>query len=314
MVYVSDYPTLSIAASNTNGTIFKAMQELVDVNSNDAVILLNNYSQSATVEHDNAENIVPIASAIAQREGYPWSDMDWSDMRRPCGGSKCLYVSLADPSFGYLVARRQLDLDELIQGYEIGQNLSTYHDVPNLSVERPYIIHNVSSHMMAVLFAYNHLYYKHSFDDGRNLIVQKIRMTPNPSVLIGLCKLIDGNQNLAKNHRKIEEMGSLVREHGDMESFHETYKQELEKTLQIMKDQRYFSLFKDFQVVVDITGKFYHIDLDRGVRETYRSWKQRRWHRQLETGMYTVLDWFTEDTSLIDFTKRDHEYLEYAAC
>jgi hypothetical protein len=312
VVKVSDYPTFADNIIAINQTDHSLMEQLVDVDPDAAVILLNNYSETASGDGERA--MIPIAVAIARKEGLPWSDIDWTEIHRPCGGSKCMYKSRSDPSLGYLITRRNKGILRMMEAYAREQDLVERFDIPSTIVEKPHIVHNVSSHMMSLLYAY-----QHALDQNRNLIVQKVRIVPNPSLLIGLCKLAKGNLNLARYHQRIETFITLIREHGDVEGFRKQYQNELSKALKIVNEPKYFCLFKDFQVIVDLTGKWYYIDLDRGGGKAYNPYNQHAerkvlLEKQLMAGMNKVLDWFTVDTSLAAFAKRDQKYVEFDAC
>lgn len=139
------------------------------------------------------------------------------------------------------------------------------------------------------------------------LIIQRIaRLPPPPTLLIGLGgKQLDMIQQL-------ERFAQEIRRTQQTEAFTRQFEMETARLTKILNDpsgDNEYLLF-DFQFMLDTAGRFFYIDLDRGLKGKLKECKKCLDISSLAPGMEKLLFWLTQATSE-DFLQLQQDFQEY---
>lgn len=91
------------------------------------------------------------------------------------------------------------------------------------------------------------------FPVGSSAFIQKVEVAPNPNILIGCAK-----SKIKQFERDFEQFIPSIKQ---KKRFARKFTKYLKRSRDLL--QREECLYKDFQVVLDIQGHLYHLDLDR---------------------------------------------------
>jgi len=106
-------------------------------------------------------------------------------------------------------------------------------------------------------------------------IVQRVKTAPTPG-LICRCYFFSGKKKKKgeEGRFKFDDLSASTDKFrlavSDKNMFMSTFKIELQRTITLLADTSYSSLFKDFQFLLDVQGRIHHIDLDRMEERTFR--------------------------------------------
>jgi hypothetical protein len=235
---------------------------------------------------------VETARQLAEQLGEPWSHVDWSLGRADsCGIHKCFFrmynnnnndndTDTTITTRGLLVSQGALDYEKMKRAYWREKYLHDTYGIPTLALEEPHYYYsydgvaNQHEELIALLeaYVYHPGYDSDDNDDSssnekeeddeyydleRDLVVQQVVRVPEPSLVVGFSQL--------KERVMYQQLPAFCQgighEHG--QDFTEKFQQERNRTLTMVQDPQHLYLLHDFQVMIDVTGTFYHIDLDR---------------------------------------------------
>lgn len=196
------------------------------------------------------------------------NNLDTSVKQVPCGQYKCFFRSKDNHDIGYLVAPSQRKkgthfdwFETLLSGYNLSQQLQQQYDMNHFLLGPP-TKEKVSSQLAKKLN-------KHLFDEkkarlmrgkgsskfpkGSTIFVQKCKTAPKRSVVLGC---VESKVDIFKRNMK-----NFVKDIKYTESFEQNFREGLATAKEILQSEP--CLIKDFQVLVDEKGRFYHLDFDR---------------------------------------------------
>ena len=230
----------------------------------------------------------PIAHA------FDWSDLDLSQ-RASCGMSKCFFPSRrGDNDEGYLVQHSKSNQSKThqkwLQTWERAEEMtSSYNGTRHFLLDAPVMPENPS---LEVLQRMNEMVFGPGKRDnyfgktkGYNatlksksksgFIVQRVKTAPAPSLIcrcyfFGRKSAKKGEEGRFKFDGLSASTDNFRQAVANDKAFMSTFKVELQRTIRLLADDRYRSLFKDFQFLLDIQGRIHHIDLDRMEEKTFR--------------------------------------------
>jgi hypothetical protein len=260
--------------------------------------------------HANLPVVGRIATAIANQEGPPFSDMDFSNGPSPfcgkhkcnCGYHKCYYRSTSYANTGYLLARGNKQYKTLKYVYQLEQSMHTKYGVFPLSMSPPVAIekHNISDNMDSLFKIYGSMKGK-GYDD-LPLAVMKVHEIPKPNLFVGATP--------NKVSRLKNDIVVFARHMRDIRSFRSHFLAELDRVLAMLDDDEFKHFKRDWQVMIDDTGNWYHIDADRGQLLGKGSKKSRLHKQNVECGMRRVLYYLTRATGSPVTTTDEHESVD----
>lgn len=172
-----------------------------------------------------------------------WNDIDYHQ-RGMCGKEKCFFVSLRDPSKGYLIGHT--NLDKTMQAYRYASELESKYGARHFSTDPPF-------EETAPAYFQQHLHgeYKSFYNSTESLalVIQPTRTAPEGSVIFRCYdpRVSIGRLNYILGSMDQESKQGLVGE--------------LENTIRVVENQP--ELITDFQLMIDRQGLAWHLDLDR---------------------------------------------------
>ena len=227
-----------------------------------------------------------------RREQFDWNDLDLTQ-RASCGMTKCFFASARDGGGeeGYLIQhskRNQTKTYEKWQRiWERAEELTSSHngtrhfllDPPLMPVDPPL---EVLKKLNAMVFGpgrtNNHYFGKtkrYRATPNVGFIVQRVKAAPTPS-LISRCYFFGGEKKKKgeEGRFKFDDLSASTDKFrlavSDENAFMSTFETELRRTIKLLADERFSSLWKDFQFLLDNQGRIHHIDLDRMEERTFR--------------------------------------------
>lgn len=196
-------------------------------------------------------------------------DLQLSD-KVPCGKEKCFFASKLDSTVGYLVARGSYNdfadtskLERLQQGWKLAKTLEKKHKIQHFLMDGPKTI-PVSDHLASLMNqnlwfetrdkALDEVVKKRlrtRYPTQSQAFVQKVKVAPTPNLLMAC----------AESNRPHFERHVDAFLFGVSPKFLKTFRKNLDKTRKLLKKEP--CMVRDFQVLVDKNGVFYHLDFDR---------------------------------------------------
>ena len=250
--------------------------------------------------------LAPTIPVSLLDSGTLWNDLDLNGSNNKstshisCGGKKCFYPSLSDPTKGYLIAdaahltRMQQGVDwaytlqqefgfanvkHLFDGYPtlVAVNHSMVQQLVRL-VDRPVSQvfagdeDNNTDAAASVTSAFQHISFLefHGNSNTWQVAVQRVHVLPQPYLWIGLGyhNYIVMMENAAPRFRQ-EIQEKYNRSSNNNSNSHpgtiaSTFGRQLRREIYLVSQilQRYPALYFDFQGIIDTAGNFYHADLD----------------------------------------------------
>ena len=237
-----------------------------------------------------------LVPPVRSRNGaFEWSNLDLTQ-RASCGMSKCFFSSSrGDGNEGYLVQHSKSNQSKThqkwLRTWERAEEMTSRHNgTRHFLLDSPLMPANppveVLERMNAMVFGpgrtNNHYFGKtEGYNAARRskpnqgFIVQRVRTAPTTS-LICRCYFFSRKSAKGGEEGRFKFDGLSTSTHkfrvavSDEKAFMSTFKTELRRTKRLLADERYKSIFKDFQFLLDAQGRIYHIDLDRMEESTFR--------------------------------------------
>lgn len=170
-----------------------------------------------------------------------WKDIDYGQ-RGLCGKEKCFFLSLVDPTRGYLVGRG--DFDRTARAYALAVELASEYGARHFSTAPPF------EDKMPEYFR-RHLLgeYKSFYKDAASLVIQPMLTALEGSVVV---RCYDPRVSIGRIDYMLGYMHPAAQR---------ALVEELERTVLIVAQRP--ELRTDFQLMIDRQGRAYHLDLDR---------------------------------------------------
>ena len=238
---------------------------------------------------------ISVSPLQSNNNVFAWADLDLNQ-RASCGMSKCFFPSKrGDSNEGYLVQHSKSNQSKTHQKWvrtweRAVEITSNYNGTRHFLLDAPVMPESPSlellKRMNAMVFGpgrTNEHYFGKTKDynatrqskSKSGFIVQRVQMAPTPSLI---CRCYFFSRKSAKNGEegrfKFDGLSASTDNFRlavpDEKAFMSTFKVELQRTIRLLADERYKSLFKDFQFLLDVEGRIHHIDLDRMEEKTFR--------------------------------------------
>ena len=191
----------------------------------------------------------------------PWNDIAWKGVDgkglRKCGGVKCFYHSLSDPTKGYIMNIAE-EMNPMVQAAKVADQLYTRVGKSVLAIpgEMPRLM-DLSTSATCVLL--NDLCSKkkrrlcRGILEDQQVIVHRVVRAPDPHIIYGVA----GNWNITE-----EKWVKFLRvNNANASAVYQQLTVEYEKMNRVLEE--FSDLVCDWQVMIDVHGAFYHMDLDR---------------------------------------------------
>jgi hypothetical protein len=240
------------------------------------------------VKTSDMHDFTRIATAIAQREGPPFSDMDFSKLapfchkkkRCNCGIHKCFHGSV-DHKLGYLVAGGSQRFSKMMTAFQREEFLINKYGIMRMSVSVPFVVENVTEPMLEVLRLYGH---RHSSP----IVVQQVIKAPEPNLFVGA-----GDHKSERTRQRIPQFAAELASAGktSLQLFSQHFSEEVERLSKVVSDPNNLYLRHDWQAIIDVSGTIFYIDLDRGL-ENLQDYAKLRPNR-IKEGMESIGKWLT---------------------
>ncbi|KAL3906455.1 MAG: hypothetical protein SGILL_009263 [Bacillariaceae sp.] len=251
----------------------------------------------------DTRELTKIATAIAQMEGPPFSDMDFTKLddyctkkkRCNCGVHKCFHGS-HDNSLGYLVAGGSSRYSKMMAAYRREEFLINQYGIARMSVDAPYVVENVTEPMLEVLRVFGKQPYL-------PLVVQQVYKAPEPNLFVGA-----GNHKSQRTRDQIPRFAAQIAKAGKqaLREFKQRFDKEVERCSKVVSDPNNLYLRHDWQAIIDSSGTIFYIDLDRGL-ENLEDYAKLRPNR-IKEGMESIGKWLTTGMAS-NFTGLDNDDL-----
>jgi len=172
-----------------------------------------------------------------------WNDIDYYQ-RGMCGKKKCFFVSLRDPSKGYLIGHT--NLDKTMQAYRYASELESKYGARQFSTDPPFE-ETAPAYFQQHLHGEYTSFYKNA--ESLALVIQPTRTAPEGSVVFRCYnpRVSIGRLNYILRCMDQESKQGLMGE--------------LENTIRVVENQP--ELITDFHLIIDRQGLVWHLDLDR---------------------------------------------------
>ena len=291
--------------SQTKGQLERDKQKVIMY----AHILQTNRHPDATaiqlLKTTDFQELSYVATAIAQREGPPFSDMKFGAVnekcplasgnlvRCNCGKHKCFHNS-HNAQMGYLVAGGNSRYKKMMTAFQREAHLMDTYGIQPLAAAEPFLMKNVSDAMLELLKVYGHDYHT-------PLVVQHVYKAPEPNLFVG-----SGRHKSKRTTMSIPTFARELMDSGGkatMDAFAARYKEELKRLYKVVKDPENLYLRHDWQCIISRKGYIYYIDLDRGLKDLddYDKLQPKRIKEGMETiGKYLTTGLATNFTGLSD--------------
>jgi len=170
-----------------------------------------------------------------------WNDIDYHQ-RGLCGKEKCFFLSLEDPSRGYLVGHDKFD--RTAAAYVLATELATEHGSRHFATAAPF-------EETTPEYFRQHLHgeYKAFYRDAASLVIQPMLTALEGSVVV---RCYDPRVSLGRINYLLDGMDRAAMA---------TLADELAREVRVVA--RRPELRTDFQLMLDRRGRAYHLDLDR---------------------------------------------------
>jgi hypothetical protein len=224
----------------------------------------------------SADSYTAVASRIGATEGWPWSDIDWSEGKAvACGVSKCYFKSTSNLTVGYLVAPmkegNQRRFDEMLKAFTFAQRMHEDYGVPLLTLDPPQML-KIQPVIVTLINNYTHMPQSQrgdrlifAPDRDKRVVVQRMLTVPAPNFFVKI-------DNVPYLHTFVDFRKQIT----NPEAFSKQLLLDINKINQMVNTSEYYHLIRDFQGIVGHDGRFYHIDLDRsrpgGDMQQNREW------------------------------------------
>ena len=226
---------------------------------------------------------------------FDWADLDLTK-RASCGMTKCFFPSKrGENDEGYLVQYGKTNQSKTHQKWlrtweRTKEMTSNYNATRHFLLDAPAMPESppkqVLKRMNEMVFGpgrtNNHYFgYTKGYNATRQsksesgFIIQRVKTAPIPSLI---CRCYFFSKKRAKRGEegrfKFDGLSASTDNFRlavqDEKAFMSTFKVELQQTIRLLADERYMSLFKDFQFLLDVQGRIHHIDLDRMEEKAFR--------------------------------------------
>jgi len=187
--------------------------------------------------------------------------------RVPCGANKCFFRLKSDPNIGYLVApsirlsKEQAETDwfkTLEASWQLAEYLVREYEIKQFLLEAPRnitITSDLATHLNQNLWLESKARMQKSerFPEGSTAFIQKVQTAPTPNLLVGCAP-----SKVRQFRRQVDEFIPSIKR---KKRFARRFTKYMRQARELLEQEP--CLMKDFQVLLDIKGRFYHLDLDR---------------------------------------------------
>lgn len=207
----------------------------------------------ANFPHSDVTADNPVQSNAEDISSFWWKDIDY-DLPWQCGRIKCFFFSTKDPTNGYLVADQRHE-HQSKQTYQYAQKLESEYGIRHFFSGPPFetTIPEYFAERMAAAGNDNQNS-NDRFDGATSVVVQPSRSAPEYSIIFKCTKV--------RLYHTLDHVINYGRE-----GYEERLLEELATTFGVVESNP--GLVFDFQVMIDLDGRIYHLDLDRVYSWTY---------------------------------------------
>lgn len=220
------------------------------------------HQQDSIPDMTTSEERITASNNTDREDEFLPENIGWPT-RVPCGSQKCFYQLKSNRQIGYLVAPQTKSgrMSLLESGYLLAKQLERDFNMTHFLLGPP-TEHIVSSNLAKRL---NRNFYiertrkmqtgskAKRFPKASTILTQKVKLAPRRHLLFGC---VDSKiQAFKKTAPKF--LQHIRYKESFMKNLHES----LALTKRLLKHQP--SLFKDFQVMLDMHGQLHHLDFDR---------------------------------------------------
>lgn len=193
-----------------------------------------------------------IATNRSRHEDFLPENIGWPS-NVPCGSFKCFYRLKSNQQVGYLIApeMKSKRIRSLEAGWQLANQLKSNYNISHFLLEPPREL-QVSRKLGERL--------KKRFQKGSTISLQKVKVAPRQNLLIGCVE-----NKYAAFKKTWPKFLAHVK---DPEAFTKNFSKNLGEARRIVENEPYKCLIKDFQLMVDTSGKIYHLDFDRCYRSS----------------------------------------------
>lgn len=204
-----------------------------------------------------------------ERDSFTAFNIDTTPKHRPCGQYKCFFRNKFNHNLGYLVApeTRKSGTDNynwfetLEAGWNLAKSLKQQVGIQHLLMGPPEKV-KVTKELAKQLN--KNLYSEKSrrlirrrkttrYPKGTTAFVQKVTTAPKRNLVVGCT---DSKVTIFKKN-----VDGFIKQIRYTETFVQNFKQGLQQAKQVISSEP--CMTKDFQVIVDDKGNFFHLDFDR---------------------------------------------------
>ena len=263
----------------------------------DVVVVLHDMYNNNNERREEQEELIKILESL-----------DY-DTKAICGGYKCFFRVRNDvDNIAYLVSINPIHGDgylRLHQAYELAQTLEKeYPQIQHFLLGPPKKLYNLTKEWANQLnsnligqqktvqkwlnSAPHNDTNKHRYGTRylpyENINIQKVKLAPNPHLIIGC----EGGK-FKETLRDIQQL--VVQKHSvsDKVNFIRNFEENVNYAKQVVqKGGKYSCLVWDFQLLLDVHGNLYHIDLDRCFRHVQEEYNNNRCFRNLHKVIRTL--------------------------
>ena len=224
-------------------------------------------SGETTISKRDQQNNETAAENTSVDDTFQLKNLDISK-RVPCGANKCFFRLKTNVNVGYLV---QPDVfrydthtspDQLFKtlevSWEFAEQLRRKHGIKHFLLEAPTKI-NVNERLAKQLNsniwseARGVQYDTDRFPEGSTAFIQKVRLAPEPNLIIGC--------TASKRDQFKRNADTFLAEVSDKEAFARHFAENMKLTRSLLDSEP--CLFKDFQILLHTNGEVFHLDFDR---------------------------------------------------
>jgi hypothetical protein len=175
----------------------------------------------------------------------------------PCGAHKCFYRLKSSKDIGYLVANVNIHSEDFVKQWETTKSLEAKYAISHFLLEPP-VLKNITQQFADAI---NSKIFRATKPKKHNIKVfstfimyQKVRVAPTPNVLFGC----------TQNKKKLmtRSLTDFLKNIQNKVRFAEHVEKEMARSSKLLHEVPW--LARDFQVMIDKNGKFYHIDVCTG--------------------------------------------------
>lgn len=171
-----------------------------------------------------------------------------------CGGAKCFFLSVSNPAEGYLLVHGSAPapgtgLDQAVKAYEYALDLETRYGIRHFYAATPYQVPTPEYFRQNLVGDYVTF-----FGEAESMIVQPEHTAPSGSIIV---RCFNDRMLFTRLEYILQSMTLPMKEN---------LLKELQDTIALVQAEP--GLITDFQLLIDLEGRVFHLDFERAFHRT----------------------------------------------